>query len=159
MVETKVTLMEGGLERMLKTQQQMADNLYDIKETIATGRGAWLAIAGIAAVAGSVGALHRFHGRRLGNWRRMTIVGFPVGRRLPGTFTRADACQKSYVGVGHAEPARALFYVGVRALVVSHTGRSIPRRRFGSPPRHSPSRRPIPSSAAPRLCTMRCWPT
>jgi hypothetical protein len=39
----------------------MADNLYDIKETIATGRGGWLAIAGIAAVAGSVGARHRFH--------------------------------------------------------------------------------------------------
>jgi hypothetical protein len=134
-LETKVTLMEGGPERMLKTWQQMADHLYDIKETIGTGPGAWPAIAGIAAVAGSVGALHRFHGRRPGNRSRR----FPVGRRLPGTFTRADACQTLYVGVDHAEPAWVPFYVGTRALVVSHTGRSIPRRRPGSPPRHSRS--------------------
>jgi hypothetical protein len=92
-LEAKLTLMEGGPERMLKTQQQMADHLYDIRETIATGRGAWLAIAGIAAVAGSVGALHRFRGRRPGNRSRTANVGSPVGRRSPGTFTRADAGQ------------------------------------------------------------------
>jgi hypothetical protein len=56
-LETKVTFMEGDLYRMLKTQQQMADDLHEIKETIATGRGAWLAIAGMAALAGGAGAI------------------------------------------------------------------------------------------------------
>jgi hypothetical protein len=150
-LETKVSLMEGGLERMPRTQQQMADNRYDIDGMIATRRGAWLAIAGIA---GSVGAVHR--GRRPRNRRRITIVGFPVGRRLAGPLARADACQKLYLGVRHAEPARAPFYVGAPALVVSHTGRSIPTRVTTSTFAIMTA---DPKLAAPRPCTMRYWPT
>lgn len=98
MLEAKLTLMEGGPERMLKTQQQMADHLYDIRETIATGRGAWLAIAGIAAVAGSVGALHRFRGRRPGNRSRTANVGSPSAAarrarsRVPTPVRRYSRC-------------------------------------------------------------------
>jgi chromosome condensin MukBEF ATPase and DNA-binding subunit MukB len=66
-LEAKVAMMESGLERITRAQEQMAADVHAIRETIATGKGAWWAVGIVfgllAAVAGGAGALmHRLIG-------------------------------------------------------------------------------------------------
>lgn len=56
-LESKVLTMEGNLERMSRFQEQMAADVHAIRETIATGKGAWWAAAGLLTLLMTGGGL------------------------------------------------------------------------------------------------------